>query len=158
MAAPLGNKNHLKHGLRNTRLYNIWRSMRQRCSNPKCVNYHNYGGRGISVCSEWDQDFVSFYQWAITNGYSNELCIDRIDCNGNYEPINCRWASYKKQNNNRRSSKYLVFNSQKHIIAEWADITGIKAATIGARLNRGWTAEEALTSPLVSVMPKKKVG
>lgn len=158
MAAPLENKNHLKHGLRNTRLYNIWRSMRQRCSNPKCVNYHNYGGRGISVCSEWDQDFVSFYQWAITNGYSDELCIDRIDCNGNYEPINCRWASYKKQNNNRRSSKYLVFNSQKHTIAEWADITGIKAATIGARLNRGWTAEEALTSPLVSVMPKKKVG
>lgn len=145
MAAPVGNKNHLKHGMRNTRLYNIWRSMRQRCSNPKRANYHNYGGKGVKVCSEWDSDFIHFYTWAMENGYSESLSIDRIDSDGDYEPSNCRWASYKEQNNNRYSNKFIEFAGQRHTIAEWGDITGIKAATIWARLNKGWSIERALS-------------
>lgn len=145
MAAPKGNKNHLKHGMRNTRLYNIWRSMRQRCSNPKTINYHNYGGKGIKVCEDWSKDFMIFYNWAMENGYSENLSIDRINPDGNYEPDNCRWASCKEQNNNRHSNKFLELNGQKHTIAEWANITGIKLGTIWARLNKGWSVKDALT-------------
>lgn len=138
-------RGNYKHGMRYSRLYNIWRSMKQRCTNPKTVNYHNYGGRGIKVCEEWSSRFMSFRDWAMENGYSDTLSIDRINSNGNYEPSNCRWVSYKAQNNNRRSNKFLELDGQKHTIAEWADITGIKLATIWARLNSGWSVKDALT-------------
>lgn len=138
-------RGNYKQGMRYSRLYNIWRSMKQRCTNPKTVNYHNYGGRGIKVCEEWSSHFISFYDWAMKNGYSDTLSIDRINSNGNYEPSNCRWVSCKAQNNNRRSNKFLELDGQNHTIAEWADITGIKLATIWARLNSGWSVKDALT-------------
>lgn len=144
MAAPKGNKNHLKHGMRHTRLYNIWRSMRQRCSNPNCINYHNYGGKGIKVCDEWNK-FEIFYEWAMANGYTEELTIDRIDVNGNYEPSNCKWSSYKEQANNKTNNRQIEFNGESHTLGEWSAIKGIKLATIWNRLKCGWSVEEALT-------------
>ena len=89
-----------KHGLSNTRLYVIWSSMKQRCQNPKATEYSCYGGRGIRVCPEWENDFKTFYTWAINNGYSGELTIDRIDVNGDYKPANCRWIPQKEQYKN----------------------------------------------------------
>ena len=141
-----------RHGKRYSRIYNIWRSMRQRCKNPNSVNYKNYGEKGIAVCDEWN-DFENFYNWAMENGYQEELTIDRIDVNGNYTPSNCRWISYKQQANNKTNNRLIEFQGEIHTLGEWASITKIKLPTIWARLKYGWSVEKALTIP-----PKKKTG
>ncbi|KXJ61654.1 MAG: hypothetical protein AXW14_08565 [Alteromonas sp. Nap_26] len=94
------------HGKSTTPLYYVWKTMRQRCHNPSNQNYDYYGGRGISVCSSWN-DFKEFESWALANGYSKGLTIDRTDPNGNYEPSNCEWVTWKDQANNRNFRGYL---------------------------------------------------
>ena len=94
----------------NTRLYEVWEGMKQRCYNKNHRSYKNYGGRGIEVCEQWRSDFMSFYNWATENGYDENapfgVCtIDRINGDGNYQPTNCRWASFKIQNNNQRGRR-----------------------------------------------------
>ncbi len=93
------------HGQKKTRLYNIWRGMKIRCTNEKFRFYRCYGGRGITICDEWMNSFESFRDWALANGYSDELSIDRINNDGNYEPNNCRWVTQSEQNSNRRPYK-----------------------------------------------------
>lgn len=85
------------------RLYRIWGSMRFRCLTPTAANYHYYGGRGITICKEWDE-YLTFRHWALRNGYADNLSLDREETNGNYEPGNCRWATAKQQANNRRNT------------------------------------------------------
>jgi hypothetical protein len=88
-------------GLSKTRLYCIWNHMKKRCFSKKAINYKYYGGRGIIVCDEWRSNFVSFYNWAMTNGYRDNLSIDRINNDGNYKPDNCRWATRSEQERNK---------------------------------------------------------
>lgn len=91
------------HGLKGHRLYRIWQGIKNRCLNPNRKDFKYYGGRGIQICDEWLHDFQSFYDWAMENGYSDELSIDRKEVNQNYSPDNCKWSTSKEQCNNRRS-------------------------------------------------------
>lgn len=118
-------KIHTTHGKTNTRLFNIWGRMKDRCYNEKHLHYKNYGGRGIIVCNEWKNDFQTFYDWAINNGYFKNLTLDRIDNNGNYEPNNCHWVTSKQQSRNKRNNHLITYKDKTYCIAEWADIFNV---------------------------------
>jgi len=137
-----------KHGGYGTRLYRIWYNMKARCYNPNCNNYPRYGERGIDVCCTWRDDFSAFREWAIENGYSEGLTLDRIDNDKGYSPENCRWATQKEQNRNRRDNRLVALNGEPKPIAEWAEIYGIKKATLHKRVViLGWTLEKSLSTP-----------
>ena len=125
------------HGEHQSRLHNIWGNMKQRCGNEKNTNYHSYGERGISVCNEWLDNYETFRDWALENGYSDELTLDRRDNNGIYSPDNCRWADRYTQMNNRRNTRYITYNDETHSISEWARILNVTANTLYYRIKKG---------------------
>lgn len=136
-----------KHEKRNTRLYSIWANMRSRCNNPNTGYFDRYGGRGITICEEWER-FETFYEWSMSNGYSDNLTIDRIDNNKGYSPENCRWASASEQNSNTRRNHLITYNGKTQTMTQWAEEIGIPARTLETRLNRHhWSIERALTTP-----------
>ena len=98
-------KRFTKHKLSSCKLYKVWHGMKTRCYDKNFIYYCNYGGRGIKICDEWKNNFTTFYNWAIANGYKEGLTIDRINNDGNYEPSNCRWATRAEQNRNKRYNK-----------------------------------------------------
>lgn len=132
------------HGDHGTHLHNVWCAMRRRCNNKKNRDFHHYGGRGINVCHEWESDYLCFKRWALSNGYSENLTIDRIDVDGDYTPANCRWVSMKEQANNRSNSRYVTYNGEVHTIQEWSEIVNIPYSTLYMRFRNGWSADEAL--------------
>lgn len=122
--------------------------MKTRCYNPSSNKYHAYGGRGIKVCDEWKNSFANFKKWALSNGYANNLTLDRINNNGNYEPSNCRWVTNKQNTNNTRRNRILTYNGENHTMSEWCEILGVKLQTLSARIYRGWSVEDAITKPI----------
>lgn len=141
---------HVTHGKRGTRLYAIWNNMKGRCRNPQNREYPRYGGRGISVCDEWLNDFQAFYDWAMENGYDEtaprgQCTIDRIDNDGNYCPENCRWTTAREQANNTRRTRFIELDGERHSVTEWARRLGMNQSTLNMRLNKyGWSEEKAL--------------
>lgn len=123
----------ITHHETNTRLYKIWKGIKTRCYNKNFPKYSNYGGRGISVCEQWLENYSNFRDWSMLNGYNDTLTIDRIDNNGNYEPNNCRWVNNKTQSNNRRDNCFITYLGETLTISQWGDRLGIDPKTIRAR-------------------------
>lgn len=137
----------LKHGKVKTRLWRIWVNMRGRCQQKSSSQYKYYGERGIKVCDEWSE-FVPFMEWALGNGYKENLTIDRIDTNGNYCPENCRWVTSAEQNRNKSSNHFITIDGETKILADWARTSGLDARLIGRRLKDGWDAKTAVFKPV----------
>lgn len=127
--------------------------MRNRCNNINASNYKYYGGRGISVCKEWNDKngFCNFYNWSKLNGYNEYVTIDRIDNNGDYCPNNCRWVTMDVQGHNKRARKNkltLTHNGETKSVNEWAKYLGIDRHVIYQRIKKGWSVEKVLETPL----------
>lgn len=125
-----------KHGMKHTRIYEIWCGIKKRCYNKKCKSYPNYGGRGISVCDEWKNNFLIFYEWSIKNGYKDFLQIDRIDTNGNYCPQNCRWSTPLEQQRNKTNNVCVEHNGEIKTISEWSKYLNFNDKLAYERYNR----------------------
>lgn len=136
------------HNLTNTRIYNTWWNIKRRCYNKNNKHYKNYGGRGIKVCDEWldkETGFMNFYNWAMKNGYSDDLSIDRINVHGNYEPNNCRWVDNVTQQNNRRTNRYISYKGEIRTLTQWSRLKGIPKSTLYKRLFvLKWSIDKAL--------------
>ncbi len=151
LRAEMVSDSFTKHGMSKTRLYRIWTKLKHRCYNPKNKSYKDYGGRGIAVCDEWLHDFKAFYDWAMANGYRDDLSIDRIDSDKGYSQDNCRWANSKGQVRNRRTTRYVTVNGVTKPLAEFCDRYGIDYHKAHRRIQSGWSIEEAL-----GIVPRKK--
>lgn len=137
------------HGLAGHPLYDIWIGMGRRCEDPAIHNYHNYGGRGINVCDEWKNDFKSFYDWCIRNGWRKGLQVDRYpNNNGNYSPTNCRIATQTENANNTRANVVYEVNGQKNTLSQLSDLYKINYESLRSRLRRGEFIEDALSRPV----------
>ena len=141
----------------NSRLSNILDNMKKRCYNANNPQFKHYGGRGITICSEWlnrerakghknaSMGFLAFQEWALANGYADNLTIDRIDNNKGYCPANCRWVSMKVQSNNKRSNHYITCQGQTKTLTEWCEMLGLSYSKVKQRMNKlKWSPEEAL--------------
>ena len=142
------------HGKTGTRLYFVWKNMRNRCRCKSSSSYRFYGKRGISVCEEWE-DFSNFSSWAMSSGYSDGLTIERIDVNGNYCPENCCWIPRELQSKNTRSVHVIEFNGVSLVQADWARRIGIHPATLCERIKK-YGVEAALTMKKCGGRRKKK--
>lgn len=133
---------------RRKRIYSSWRNMRRRCYNVKDEKYSRYGERGIKVCNEWN-DFESFLNWTLNNGYKDGFVLSRIDINKDYYPENCCWVAKNKLHNNKSTNHFITFNEETHTLQEWSSITGLDRRTIAKRIDKyRWSIEDALTKPV----------
>lgn len=128
---------HTTHGMKRTKLFRVFHSMKGRCYNPTDKKYNRYGARGIKICDKWLNNPSSFFEWATQNGYKEGLSIDRIDNDGNYCPGNCRLVENKIQANNKSTNTIVEHNGVSKTISEWADFLELNYSTVKARISRG---------------------
>lgn len=134
-----------------TRLYRIWHNMKQRCTNPNAHNYKRYGGRGITFCKEWEE-YINFKEWAINNGYDDNLFLDRQNNSGPYCPENCRWVTSDVQMNNTRKNVFVEYKGEKLTIAQLAKKYNLKYSTLQTRIQKlGYSVEKAVETPMSGV-------
>lgn len=151
----LSEKNTI-HGMSKTRIYREWAGIIQRCNNPKNTSYERYGAKGVTVCDEWlgENGFINFYNWAMANGYRDDLTIDRKENNKGYFPENCRWIPLSEQSRNQKTNRKLTYNGKTMTMAEWSREIGINSSSLFGRLKRGWSIEKALSTP--PIIEKRK--
>jgi len=143
LANELTVERNTTHDMADTRLYRIYAHMKDRCLNPNDKNYIHYGERGIKIANEWS-DFEGFRDWALKNGYQENLTIDRIDVNGGYEPSNCRWTTMKVQGNNKRDNIFIVYNGKRQTLKQWAEELNVKYSTLYYRIvKKKWSVDRA---------------
>lgn len=134
----------VRHGEHGTRLYRIWLAMKNRCRNPNVANYQYYGGKGITYCQDWEE-FKNFSKWAKENGYEDNLTIDRVNSNGNYEPSNCRWITMKEQANNTSKNVIIHHNNNDYSLKQFCETFNLSYTAILTKLNRGRITEEEIS-------------
>lgn len=139
-------QNTLSNNPENRAIYGIRRKMIERCTDKDSPRYKDYGGRGISICEEWLNDYDAFADWAKASGYAKGLSIDRIDNNGDYTPDNCRWVSEKQQNRNKRNTFTVEYRGDVKPLKTWCEELGLKYDTMHHRLTHGWSPEEAFNT------------
>jgi hypothetical protein len=150
-----GQIKHLTHGHSKTRIYKIWVDMKRRCNKTTRKDYEHYGGRGITFCPEWE-NFEPFYEWSMANGYRDDLTLDRINNDENYEPSNCRWVNFKAQANNTSRNHHLTYKGETKNISQWAEEYGLSYGLLRDRIVvLGWDVEKALTTPVKKVKKEK---
>ena len=132
-------KYNKKHGLYKHDLYSRWAKIKARCNTV-------YKNKNIKVCDEWSNSFEAFYQWAINNGYKENLTIDRINNNDGYKPSNCRWVNMKTQANNRSNNHLITYDNKTLTLSQWSNILNIKSSTLRRRLKVGWSLDKALNN------------
>ena len=139
-----------KHGMHNTITYKSYDTAKQRCNNPKNDNFHNYGGRGIAMCGRWNNPKDGFVNFLSDMGErpSKRHFIERIDNDGDYEPLNCKWADLVEQCNNRRGNRHITYDGETKTLANWARKMNMIPETISARIGRGWSVEKAIETPV----------
>ena len=136
--------NGRRHGMTGTKIYRTWKQIHTRCNNPNTEDYQKwYGSKGIKVCEEWSK-FEPFRDWAMSNGYRDDLTIDRVDFNKDYCPENCRWITLKEQANNKSNVVRIEINGETHTISEWAEITGLPRSTVHMRYHSGKRGEDLI--------------
>ena len=144
-------KTGITHGLsigkngKPTRLFRIWCGMKQRCLDSNSSKFYLYGSRGITICQEW-MDYKVFYTWAMSNGYKNNLTIERKNNNGNYTSDNCEWIPAAQQARNKRTNHFIIYKGERKTLAEWCEILQINHSSLLRRL-KNWTLEKALNTP-----------
>lgn len=154
-----------KHHLTKKSLHNAWLNMKNRCDNPKFVEYKHYGGKGVTYCNEW-RNFENFMFWALSNGYSdkkdangrNLLSLDRIDTNGNYEPSNCKWSTRIEQARNKTNNKRYDYEGNIYCLSALAEISPVTVDTIRLRLKKGWSVKLAVETPSKTYKGVKRNG
>lgn len=146
--AEANGRANVTHGGRGTRLYRIWCSMKNRCTNPSYAYYPRYGGRGIKVCDEWLNGFAVFRDWAMANGYANNLSIDRIDNDRGYDASNCRWATMREQHANKRNNVNVLAWGENKCVQDWVrdPRCDVSETTLRRRINNGVPPEQAMKS------------
>ena len=136
---------HTKHNIYGYPLYKCWINMKGRCTCPTNKSYKYYGGRGITLCDEWMNDPLAFYNWALENGWRKGLTIERMDVDGPYSPDNCTWATRAQQSNNMRTNHQITYNGRTQNLSQWADELGIPRQRLSYRINKGWPIEKAFS-------------
>lgn len=140
-----------KHGMSKKRVYKCYKLMKNRCYNTHNKRFYLYGGRGITVCDEWlgEQGSTKFINWALNNGYKDDLTLDRIDNNKGYSPENCRWATRKEQSNNLRCNKHYEYKGKIYTLSQLCDFLQLNYEFIYSRIRLGWDIVKAVETPKI---------